>query len=212
LKYLPAVVVVALLLSGCFSENQKINPIIGNFAQNQRPAVSGNPPSRVAVGQAYEFTPGASDADGDALKFSVSNKPSWANFDGSTGRLWGTPQAIDVGIHEDVKISVSDGRSVIRLPQFAINVDSIASGSVTLSWYPPTQNADGSALTDLAGYRIYYGTQVESLDQVITLENPGLTMLVIEELGPATWHFAMSSLNSRGVESERSPTVTKTVG
>jgi hypothetical protein len=81
-----------------------------------------------------------------------------------------------------------------------------------LSWFPPTQNADGSALTDLAGYRIYYGRKVDALNQVITLRNPGLTRLVIEDLTSATWHFSMTSFNSSGTESERSPTVSKTVG
>jgi len=28
----------------------------------------------------------------------------------------------------------------------------------TVSWIPPTTNTDGTALTDLAGYKVYYGT------------------------------------------------------
>jgi hypothetical protein len=97
------------------------------------------------------------------------------------------------------------------LPRFAVTVDQIAGGSVTLSWYPPTQNADGSALTDLAGYRIYYGYDVDALDRVITLQNPGLTRLVVEDLATATWHFSMTSVNSSGSESARSPMVSKTI-
>ena len=38
-----------------------------------------------------------------------------------------------------------------------------SSGTVTLSWTPPTQNVDGSYLTDLAGYNIYYGTHPDKL-------------------------------------------------
>ena len=52
------------------------------------------------------------------------------------------------------------------MPNFNITVHQIAEGSATLSWMPPTENADGSALTDLAGYRIYYGRNPNTLNPV----------------------------------------------
>jgi hypothetical protein len=67
---------------------------------------------------------------------------------------------------------------------------------------PPTVNADGTPLTDLAGYTIRYGTSPGTLDQVIEIRNPGLTSYVVENLAPATWYFAISSVNSEGVESQ----------
>jgi hypothetical protein len=85
-------------------------------------------------------------------------------------------------------------------------------GSATLTWLPPTENADGSVLTDLAGYRIYYGRGTDALDQVVTVDNPGLTSYVIDNLSPATWYFSMTSVNSSGVESQRSEAASKTVG
>ena len=77
---------------------------------------------------------------------------------------------------------------------------------------PPTENDDGSTLRDLAGYRIYVGQSANALNRVILLNNAGLTRYVIEELSPAKWHFAMTSVNSRGKESQRSATVSKEVG
>ncbi len=124
-----------------------------------------------APGSPIEFTPIASDPDGDGLTFRIANKPAWAHFDNATGRLSGTPQEADVGIFTEIKITVTDGKHSAGLPRFAISVDQISTGSVTLSWYPPTQNADGSPLTDLAGYRVYYGHSADSLHQVITLDN-----------------------------------------
>ncbi|MEX2150385.1 MAG: putative Ig domain-containing protein [Steroidobacteraceae bacterium] len=212
MNYFPAIAILALMLSACFSDDQNLKPFAGDYAINQLPILSGEPSTSIRVGQAYEFTPQANDPDGDALAFRVANKPSWASFDKATGRLWGTPQDADVGVNVDINISVTDGKQSAVLPQFAITVDQIAAGSVTLSWYPPTQNADGSALTDLAGYRIHYGRDVDSLNQVITLNNPGLTTLFIDDLASATWHFSMTSFNSSGSESERSPTVSKTIG
>ena len=68
------------------------------------------------LGSLYSFTPGAIDADGDVLTFSIGNKPSWAQFDSSSGRLRGTPTANShVGSSSVIRISVSDGRASVSL-------------------------------------------------------------------------------------------------
>lgn len=87
-----------------------------------------------------------------------------------------------------------------------------SAGSATLSWNPPTANADGSTMSDLAGYRIYYGRSATRLDRTIVIGNPGLTRYLIENLAPVRWHFAMTSVNSNGKESKRSRIVSKKVG
>jgi len=68
------------------------------------------------------FKPRASDPDGNALRFSVINRPAWASFSTSTGRLAGTPGANRVGRYADIRISVSDGRRRVSLPAFEIEV------------------------------------------------------------------------------------------
>ncbi len=40
---------------------------------------------------------------------------------------------------------------------FSVSVEAISLGSATLNWQPQTQNEDGTALVDLAGYHIYWG-------------------------------------------------------
>ncbi len=39
----------------------------------------------------------------------------------------------------------------------SISNSSPTEGEVTIAWVAPTSNVDGSPLTDLAGYKIYYG-------------------------------------------------------
>src|SRR5207248_8287981 len=56
------------------------------------------------------------------LTFSISNKPSWANFNAGTGQLSGTPASANVGTYSNIMISVSDGTSNAALPAFAITV------------------------------------------------------------------------------------------
>ena len=62
------------------------------------------------VGATYAFIPAASDPEGAPLSFSIVNKPPWAAFSASTGRLSGTPTAAAEGVHVDIVIRVSDGK------------------------------------------------------------------------------------------------------
>ena len=86
------------------------------------------------------------------------------------------------------------------------------SGSVTLNWQPPDENADGSLLTDLSGYNIYVGTSSSSYEyREVRLDNPGLTAYVVENLEPGTYYFAATAFNSSGVESSFSDEIVRTV-
>lgn len=202
-----------LALGGCFDDEANDEAAGANppAHSNQVPVISGSPPTSVVEGEFYEFTPSASDADGDTLQFSIARKPLWADFDPQTGRISGTPTSADVGNFTNITLSVSDGSASADLQAFDISVHAFALGTATLSWYPPTANSDGSALTNLAGYRIYYGRNPNDLTRAIILNNPGLTSYVVENLSPATWYFSMSSVNTEGVESVRTGTVSKTI-
>jgi hypothetical protein len=178
---------------------------------NQAPTISGAPGAQAMQGQQYSFTPAASDANGDSLTFTIQNAPPWATFNSSTGQLSGTPTSAQVGSYANIIISVSDGSATTNLASFSINVVATATGSATLSWTPPTQNTDGSPLTNLAGYRVYWGTSQNSLTNSVTLSNPGLSSYVVDQLTPATWYFAMTALNSSGSESSQSNIATKQV-
>ena len=184
---------------------------ITTLAVNDAPRLSGSPLGSVASGNAYAFQPTAVDANGDALAFSISNKPSWATFSTATGRLSGAPQAGDVATYSGIVISVSDGKSVATLPAFAIAVTQISTGSAALSWTPPTANTDGSALVDLAGYRIYYGSTANALDQVIEVSNPGIASYVVESLPTGTHYFAVKAYSANGTESSNSAIASKKI-
>jgi hypothetical protein len=84
-------------------------------------------------------------------------------------------------------------------------------GVATLDWLPPTENSDGSALTNLAGYTVYYGTSPDSLTQSVKVTNPGLTAYTVTNLPSGTWYFAVTSYSSTGVESTRTGTVSTTI-
>jgi hypothetical protein len=162
-------------------------------------------------GTAYSFQPTASDADSDPLTFSITNAPSWATFSTATGRLQGTPTASNVGTFSNIVIRVSDGKTTTSLAAFNITVLAVASGSATLSWTPPTLNTDGSPLTNLAGYRVYWGPAAGNYPNSVTLGNAGLTSYVVSNLAPGTYHFVVAARNSVGAESAMSNSGSKTI-
>ena len=84
-------------------------------------------------------------------------------------------------------------------------------GTVSLSWTPPTTNADGSVLDDLAGYRIKYGTQEGTYPNVIPVANPGISSYVVENLAPNTYYFVVTAYDYSGNESGQSNVATKTI-
>lgn len=84
-------------------------------------------------------------------------------------------------------------------------------GSASLRWSAPTTNSDGTPLTDLAGYHVYYGTNADLLSSQIPVEATQ-TSLVINNLAVGTtYYFAITALNSTGSESNLSDTVSKTI-
>lgn len=85
------------------------------------------------------------------------------------------------------------------------------SGSATVSWLPPIENTDGSAIVNLAGYRIYRGASEGALALVQTVSNPGITTVVLDGLSVGTHYFAVSALTSTGIEGDRSVIGSKTI-
>ena len=175
------------------------------------PTISGQPPTSVNVGATYTFTPTAADSANRALTFSIQNAPSWSTFNTSTGQVSGTPSAAYAGTYSSIVISVSDGTASASLAAFSIAVNQISNGSATVNWTPPTSNSDGSVLTNLAGYRIHYGTASNSLTQTVQVANVGLTSYTLTNLTGGAWYFGVSAYTSSGQESALSNVASKQI-
>jgi Putative Ig domain len=203
----------ALLIGGCGggggeSQSSSAQPPSGS---NTPPVIAGQAQTSVRVGEAYTFQPTASDADGDTLQFAAANLPSWVHIDSASGRVSGTPAAADVGNYAGITISVSDGKATVSLSPFGISVTQIGTGTATVSWVPPTMNEDGTALTNLASYRVRYGRSDTDLSELVSINNPAINTYVIDNLSSGTWFFAVIAVNSQGVESALSNVASKTI-
>jgi ABC-type oligopeptide transport system substrate-binding subunit len=109
-----------------------------------------------------------------------------------------------VGCHQD-----PTGVATVPVGPSATNK---GTSTATLSWQAPTTNTDGAALTDLSGYRIYYGMNADDRTQTVQLTGLGLQTYVIDDLGTGTWYFAIRAVTSTGAESALSDIVSKTIG
>ncbi len=83
-------------------------------------------------------------------------------------------------------------------------------GQAIISWDPPTTNADGSTLTDLAGYKLYYGTSTGNYSTVITVGNV-TTYTVLGLNDNITYYFATTAYDFSGNESTFSNKVSQTI-
>jgi hypothetical protein len=114
---------------------------------NRAPVISGTPPTTVTAATAYTFLPTASDPDGNTLTFGVQNRPTWATFNTTTGRLSGTPTTSQLGTFSNIRITVSDGTATVSLAAFAITVTQAANRPPVISGSPTTSANVGQAYT-----------------------------------------------------------------
>ena len=83
-----------------------------------------------------------------------------------------------------------------------------AIGPVSLSWAAPTENVDGTPLTDLAGYRIYYGSESRTYSDMEEIMEPASTGYTLN-LASGDYYVAMTALDQQGNESAYSNEVRK---
>lgn len=84
-------------------------------------------------------------------------------------------------------------------------------GSANITWVAPTTNMDGSALTNLASFKVYYGTSSTALTNSTIISDVTRRSTTISSLAPGTWYFAVRAVNSAAAESDNSNVASKAV-
>jgi uncharacterized protein YceK len=100
--------------------------------------------------------------------------------------------------------TMSDNNSVANT-----NITSDSRKSAVVTWDAPTINDDGTPLTDLSGYKVYYGTSSGNYEQTIDVGN--YTSIEIDSLTDGTWFFSVKAYDSSGNESAFSNEVSKNI-
>ena len=195
----------------------------GSGPANTVPVINGTPAGSVQANASYAFQPKATDADGNMLAFSIANKPDWASFSDTTGRLIGTPADGDNGAYNNIVISVTDGLDTASLPAFDIQVDAataslpafdsrasadpVPAESYTLSWKASVALPDDTpqSLAEHDDYRNDGNTSTGSPD--------GMTMADgstgSARMSPDDDYVVMTAYDAAGYESADSAEITR---
>lgn len=143
-------------------------------------------------------------------------KVSWSNERGGEGVANGTSLwqiasiALELGENK-ITVTAEDTAGVSTSRSIVVNRESGQTGSATLSWAAPNARTDGSPLTDLTGFKIFYGRMSGIYDYQIDINNPAILIYVIENLVSGDWYFALTAYDSEGVESDRSNEVLRQI-
>lgn len=100
---------------------------------------------------------------------------------------------------------------LISLPAFALDIPDRAEDSVTFSWSAPSERMDGSLLPpdQIGGYELYYsadGGETQVVEIGVTTSHS------LERLDPGSYEAAISTVDTDGLYSEPSNTVTFEIG
>lgn len=92
-----------------------------------------------------------------------------------------------------------------------------ADTQAVVSWDAPILNTDGTALTDLAGFKVYWNSGDPSMvtapsGKVRAITAANVLTTTITGLTPGNWYFAVTALKASGVESGISNVATKAIG
>lgn len=82
---------------------------------------------------------------------------------------------------------------------------------MTLTWAAPAQNVGGTALTDIAGYLVRWGTSPTNLPNVVQVVGASATSATVSGLSAGTYYFAVVTVNMAGESSPISNVVSKVV-
>ena len=138
---------------------------------------------------------------------SVSVKLSWATKDAvkcTASGLWSGDKPLT---GSETVVATTTGEFVLT----CVGTGTTITAPVNLSWKAPTQNTDNTPLTNLAGFRIYYGPGTNNLETKVTLNQPNLERTSIDVGKAGTYYFAITAFATTGAESDFSKRVSKTI-
>ena len=92
--------------------------------------------------------------------------------------------------------------SIISVPDNPSNPSSSSTSSITLTWDELSKNTDGTSLSDLRGYNVYYWMTSGNYSDSVNVGNQ--TGVTISSLTTGTWCFAVKTYNLSGNESDLS--------
>ncbi len=170
---------------------------------------------RLSNGRAQATLDGGASDDGDGGAQGLTYR--WEQTGGPAGPILQSAQtAVTVVTFQEAgrflfKLTVDDGMPLNNVATAAVEVLVLQENSevAILSWDPPTTNADGTPITDLAGFRIYHGLDLDPKN-ALKVETAGLVgEYRVEVAVKGLVYFWVTAIDMTGNESEFPAPVSK---
>jgi len=130
-------------------------------------------------------------------------------------RLSWTSTGIDACVENGVAVGPTGSRTINGiLVDTTYNIACTGGKDYSdISWVAPTQNTDGTPLTNLAGFKIYYATTQAGVATAtpIVIANPATLAYRINGQPNSIYYYQMTAYNSNSVESTRTGFVNNTI-
>ena len=205
-----------LALGGCAGSTESAS------AGAAEPPDSGSPPPPAEPPPAEEPPPATSPPPAVSLSVADASVPAG----GSTTLTWSATDASSCtasggwsgsrALQGSAQVGPLDGATTFTLTcagdgGSAVEMLSVSVvGTVSLSWQPPAENQDGSPATDLAGYRVYYGSFSRDYSDDVTVSGAATTRWDLS-LPSGEYFIAMTAFDAEGNESAYSNEVVRVV-
>jgi hypothetical protein len=141
----------------------------------------------IPAGNTQQFA--ASGTYSDGTSHDITTQVTWSSSNTSVATVYssGLGTAVPAGTTAitAAKGSISGNTTLTVTP----------GGMISLAWVPPTTNTDGNPLTNLRGYRIYYGTASKTYDHSIDVGNVTTYTLIGLTQG-STYYITATAYNT----------------
>lgn len=89
----------------------------------------------------------------------------------------------------------------------------VGAGIAQVTWTAPTTNTNGTALTNLAGFKLYWANTSAGVSTATAtvINNPTATTYAVAGLSAGTWYFGARAFNTLGLDSDLSNIASKTI-
>jgi hypothetical protein len=217
------ILIMAAALSGCPLDEDENRVAHGSTSQSNDPAAVNDDLAQVTVAITAPISSSSMDTTDKSVSLAGTAsselgiyKVTWSTDRGPAGiasgkELWraeGVP--LELG-DNTITVTAEDTTGASNSRSVKVRRESGQQGSVTLSWTPPTAREDGTPLTNLAGYKIYYGRMSGVYDYQIDVDSPGVSTYVVEQLVSGEWFFSLAAYDADGLESDRSNEVVRDI-
>ena len=102
--------------------------------------------------------------------------------------------------------SSSDSSGLISEPSGSLS-------KLSVTWVAPSEREDdtGLSLSEITGYRIYYGTETQNYQNQFKVDDSSAEQAQIVDVPKGTYYLVMTTIDSDGRESSYSPEVVITI-